>query len=113
MAETPSAAADEISMTNGKAHAVQADMRTLVRDAQALFQSATALSGDKADEMRGRAMDMLDQALGRAQQVRSRAAVRGRELANSADGYVRENPWRTAVAAAGVGVVLGMLIARQ
>lgn len=41
------------------------------------------------------------------------AIVRGKELAHTADVYVKDNPWRTVVAAAGVGLLVGMLISRR
>jgi hypothetical protein len=44
---------------------VNNDVKTLVKDAQALFTAATALTGEKADELRGRGMKALDTALAR------------------------------------------------
>ena len=44
---------------------VNNDVKTLVKDAQALFTAATALTGEKAEELRGRGMRALDSALGR------------------------------------------------
>jgi len=36
-----------------------------------------------------------------------------REAGRSADGYVREHPWESIAVGAGVGLLLGMLIARR
>ena len=38
---------------------VNNDVKTLVKDAQALFTAATALTGEKAEELRGRGMRAL------------------------------------------------------
>jgi ElaB/YqjD/DUF883 family membrane-anchored ribosome-binding protein len=92
---------------------VQADVKTLVRDAQALLTAAAALTGEKAEEMRGRGMQLLDQALGKASQVQGQAIVKGKELAHTADVYVKDNPWRTIAAAAGVGLLLGVILGRK
>jgi ElaB/YqjD/DUF883 family membrane-anchored ribosome-binding protein len=89
------------------------DVKALVRDAQSLLTAAASLTGEKADELRGRGMEMLDRALGKAGKYQDQAIVKGKELAHTADVYVKDNPWRTVVAAAGVGVLVGMLISRQ
>jgi ElaB/YqjD/DUF883 family membrane-anchored ribosome-binding protein len=38
---------------------------------------------------------------------------RAREVAQAADEYVRENPWQSVGIAAGIGLVVGMLLARR
>lgn len=92
---------------------VNNDMKTLVKDAQSLFQAAAALSGEKADEVRNRGMRMLDSALAKAQEAQASAVVAGKEMAASADGYVKENPWRAIAAAAGTGLLLGVILGRK
>jgi ElaB/YqjD/DUF883 family membrane-anchored ribosome-binding protein len=89
------------------------DTKALVRDAQALLTAAAALTGEKAEELRGRGMELLDRALGKAGHYQDQARAKGKELAHTADVYVKENPWRTVVAAAGVGLLVGMLVSRQ
>lgn len=106
----PSSAAASL---NGNLGNVQTDVKTLVRDAQSLLTAAAALTGEKAEEMRARGMQLLDQALGKASQVQGQALVKGRELAHTADVYVKDNPWRTIAAAAGVGLLLGVILGRK
>lgn len=98
---------------NGNMNAVQTDVKTLVKDAQTLLTAAAALTGEKAEEMRGRGMQMLDVALGKASQVQGQAMVKGKELAHTADVYVKDNPWRTIAAAAGVGLLVGVILGRK
>lgn len=98
---------------NGNMNAVQSDVKTLVRDAQTLLTAAAALTGEKAEEMRGRGMQMLDVALGKASQVQGQALVKGKELAHTADVYVKDNPWRTIAAAASVGLLVGVILGRK
>jgi ElaB/YqjD/DUF883 family membrane-anchored ribosome-binding protein len=78
-----------------------ADVKALVRDAQSVLTAAAALTGNKADELRERGMQMLDVALGKAGKVQDQAVVKGKELAHTADVYVKDNPWRTVAVAAG------------
>lgn len=92
---------------------VRGDLKALVQDAQSLFTEATAAGGIKAEELRSRGMDMLDAALDQVQQLQSATLEKGKELADSTDDYVRENPWQAVGLAAAVGVLIGMLIARK
>ena len=91
----------------------QTDVKALVRDAQSMLTAAASLTGVKADELRERGMEMLDRALGRAGHDQGQAMEKGRELAHDADIYVKDNPWRTMAVAAGVGVLLGVLLSRK
>lgn len=101
------------SSLNGAMRDASADMKALVRDAQAMLTAAAAMSGDKAEELRARGMEMLDRALGKANHYQGQAIARGKELAHTADVYVKDNPWRTVLAAASAGLLVGMLLARK
>ena len=101
------------SSVNGSARDAGNDMKALVRDAQSLLSAAAALTGNKADELRERGMELLDQALGKASKYQDQAVVRGKELARTADVYVKDNPWRTVAVAAGVGLLLGVILGRK
>ena len=98
---------------NSNMNSVTTDVKTLVKDAQTLLTAAAALTGEKAEEMRGRGMQMLDVALGKANQVQGQAVVKGKELAHTADVYVKDNPWRTIAAAASVGLLVGVILGRK
>ena len=98
---------------NGTINSNQTDVKTLVRDAQTLLTAAAALTGEKAEELRGRGMQMLDVAMGKASQAQDQAMVKGKELAQTADVYVKDNPWRTIAAAASVGLLVGVILGRK
>jgi ElaB/YqjD/DUF883 family membrane-anchored ribosome-binding protein len=111
---------DTISRGNGSASKLNAkiddagtDMSTLVKDAQSLLTAAASLTGTKADELRERGMRMLDAALGQGRKYQDQAVVKGKELAHTADVYVKDNPWRTVAVAAGAGLLLGVLLGRK
>ena len=89
------------------------DMKTLVKDAQELFREATSVTGEKADELRSRGLQMLDSALVKAQEVQTAALETGKELADKTDDYVHENPWRAVAIAGGIGLLVGLLISRK
>ena len=92
---------------------VNNDVKTLVKDAQALFTAATALTGEKAEELRGRGMKVLDSALAKAQEAQTSAVEATKQMASSTDAYVKENPWRSIAVAAGVGLLLGVVLGRK
>jgi len=98
---------------NGKLDDANTDVKALVKDAQSLLTAAAALTGTKADELRERGMQLLDTALGRAGKYQDQAVVKSKELAHTADVYVKDNPWRTVAVAAGVGLLLGVALGRK
>ena len=98
---------------SGSTYATQSDMKALVRDAQSMLTAAASLTGEKAEELRARGMELLDRALGGASLLPTQAVEKGKELAHTADVYVKDNPWRTMAIAAGVGVLLGILLSRK
>ena len=101
------------STLNGNVNTVTTDVKTLVKDAQTLLSAAAALTGEKAEDMRARGMALLDVALGKASHAQGQAIVKGKELAHTADVYVKDNPWRTIAAAAGVGLLVGVILGRK
>jgi ElaB/YqjD/DUF883 family membrane-anchored ribosome-binding protein len=98
---------------NGAANNASSDMKSLVKDAQSLLSAAASLTGNKADELRERGMELLDQALGKAGKYQDQALVKSKELARATDVYVKDNPWRTVAVAAGVGLLLGVILGRK
>lgn len=92
---------------------VRNDLWSLIKDAQDLFREATSLSGEKADSLRHRGLNVLDTALNRAQDAQSVALEAGKDMAFTADDYVHQNPWTAVAVSAGVGVLIGMLIVRR
>jgi ElaB/YqjD/DUF883 family membrane-anchored ribosome-binding protein len=52
------------------------------------------------------------QAKARISEVEHDALARARELAGSADTYVRDNPWQAIGIAAAIGLMLGVLVRR-
>jgi len=92
---------------------VRNDMKTLMRDAQELFREAGSATGVKADELRAKGMQMLDAASAKAHELQAVAVQTGKEVAHETDTFVKENPWKAVAISAGVGVLIGMLIARR
>jgi ElaB/YqjD/DUF883 family membrane-anchored ribosome-binding protein len=84
-----------------------------MQDAEALLKATSTLTGEKIQEVRARAEESLRQAKTRLTEVEEEAMRRAREIAEAADEYVHENPWQSVAVAAGVGLVLGLLLGRR
>jgi ElaB/YqjD/DUF883 family membrane-anchored ribosome-binding protein len=71
-----------------------AQLRAVAQEAEELLQATADQTGEKVEELRERAKDAL-------------AAARG------IDEQVRKNPWAAVAIAAGVGLVIGLLLSRK
>jgi len=90
-----------------------ADLKTVMSDAEALLRATSAQTGEKIQEVRARAEESLRQAKARLSSIEDEALQRARQAAQYTDEYVRENPWQSVGIAAGVGLLLGLLLARR
>jgi ElaB/YqjD/DUF883 family membrane-anchored ribosome-binding protein len=89
------------------------DLTAVIRDAESLLRATAAQTGDRVAEIRTRAEETVRQAKERLAGVEQQALERARELAGDAEQYVRSNPWQAVGIAAGVGLVLGLLLTRR
>lgn len=89
------------------------DLRVVVRDAEALLRATSGEAGEKMSEARARAEASLKQARERLKVAEEDAARRSREMVSEAESYVKDNPWQAVGIAAGVGLILGLLLGRR
>ena len=89
------------------------DLRTVVRDTEELLKATAAQTGEKAEEARRKVTAALESARGRLQEAQASALEMGDEALKSTEKYVRENPWQAVGIAAGVGLVIGVLLSRR
>jgi ElaB/YqjD/DUF883 family membrane-anchored ribosome-binding protein len=89
------------------------DLQVVVRDAEALLKVTAEQTGEKIQEARARAEATLRRAKGRLRDVQSEGLKRAGALAGEADEYLRANPWQVIGAAAGIALLLGLLISRR
>src|SRR5512144_1628544 len=89
------------------------EFKTLISEGEELMRQTSNLSGDALSLARERFRARLADARSRMYDLSDVARVRGREAARLADDYVRESPWISIGAAAGVGFLVGVLLARR
>lgn len=75
---------------------------------------AGRMAGEQASNMTDKAKEMAgqyaDQAKQYAQQGYEYAADKSKQLKESTEGYIEENPWYAIGIALGVGVLLGLML---
>ncbi len=90
-----------------------ADFQVVVDDAEALLKATAGQGGEKLTEIRTKAEESLKLAKARMMEAQEALVARTKAVAKATDTYVHENPWKAICAAAGVGVVTGLLIGRR
>ena len=78
-------------MVEYNADKASSEIKSLVSDAQDLFNAATTASADKAAALRSEGMRVLENALSSARDLQDTAMKTGKELASTADDYVHDN----------------------
>lgn len=88
------------------------DLQLVVTDAEELLRATAGQAGDKVAAARERIQGSLAAAKERLADAQDAMLEKTRQAAHATDEYVHENPWRAVGIAAGVGLVVGMLISR-
>lgn len=88
---------------------VKEDLRTLVRDAEELIKATAGDMSEKAKTARSR----LGEALERAKATCHRLEEKTAAAAKATDKVIREHPYESIGIAFGVGLLIGVLVARK
>jgi len=89
------------------------DFKVVVSDAEELLKLTANQAGDKLNVVRGRVEESLTTAKAQLSEVEGMMLERTREAVEATDEYIKANPWRSVGIAAGVGMIVGMVIARR
>jgi ElaB/YqjD/DUF883 family membrane-anchored ribosome-binding protein len=87
------------------------DFGAVARDTEALLKATADIAGDRIQEIRTRTQSTLRQA--RESFEITGWSGRARQVADDADQYVSDHKWSFIGAAAGTGLLLGILMRRQ
>jgi len=88
------------------------DLRVVVADAEELLRATAGQAGEKVSVARERIQENLAAAKQRLAVAQDAVVAKTKEAAKMTDEYVHENPWKAVGIGAGVGLIIGMLIAR-
>ena len=86
-----------------------ADPNMVASHAEDFAKEAAGQAGDAMEEVRGR----LSSAMESAKAAYERLEDQTRQAARATDRCVRDHPWETAGVALGLGVLIGVLVARR
>lgn len=92
-------------------HDLRKDLGAIARDAEALLKATADVASERVQEIRSRTESTLKHA--RESLDARELAQKARDAATTADEYVREHRWGAIGAAAGIGLVLGLLARRH
>src|SRR5215212_894183 len=86
------------------------DMRVVISDAEELLRATASQAGEKIGVARERIQGSLQQAKVKLAETEAIVRERAQQAARDSEEYVRENPWRAIGIAAGIGLVLGLIL---
>ena len=89
------------------------DLKIVIADAEDLLRATASTAGERVAAAREKVQGSLDRAKVKLAEVEDLIIDRSKQAAKATDEYVRDNPWRAVGIAAGIGVIIGMLISRR
>jgi ElaB/YqjD/DUF883 family membrane-anchored ribosome-binding protein len=89
------------------------DLQTVVTDAEELLKATAAQTGERIEKARVHVEESLRTARARIAETTAMVGQNARTAAYSVDDQAHKHPWATAGIAAGVGLLLGLLIGRR
>ncbi len=92
---------------------MESDVQRVISGAEDMLEEAASSSGEKAAELRGRALEQLSALRKRMYAAQETVVEKSKLAARATDDYVHDHPWRSMAAAASVGVLIGLLLNRR
>ena len=89
------------------------DFKVVIADAEALIRATANQGGEAVVNLRAKAEESLAAAKVKLADAQEALIEKGKIAAKATDDYVHEKPWHAVGIAAGVGLVIGLLIGRR
>ena len=89
------------------------DLKVLARDTEDLLKATAGDLGEKTKELRTRLSAALARAKATCGELQDQAVASAKAAARKTDESIREHPYHWLGAAFGVGVLVGVLVARR
>jgi len=89
------------------------DFKALITDAEALIQATASHDDGVMSSIRSKALETLTSAKESFDQAQGTFTDKAKVLAGDADDFVHRNPWEAVGVAAGLGLLLGLLMRRR
>jgi len=92
---------------------LMADVNTVLADAEGLLRQAAQASGEQAADLRRKAQAAISSAKRRLVDAEERVVDQAKTAARATDGWVHDHPWTAVGIAAGIGMLIGLVINRR
>lgn len=89
------------------------DMRIVIADAEELLRATASQAGEKVSAAREKIQESLRVAKVKLAEVEDLVIDRTKQAARATDEFVHDHPWKAVGIAAGVGLIIGLLIGRR
>jgi len=89
------------------------DVKIVISDAEELLRATASQAGEKVTAAREKVQESLHQAKVKLAEAEDVLIDKGKQAAKVTDEYVHDNPWRAVGIAAGIGLLIGLLIGRR
>lgn len=89
------------------------DLKSVIQDAEAWLRQGGQLTGDEFQAAKAKFEQTLSGAKADLARLEEAVVEKTKEAARATDEYVHENPWKSVCIGAGVGLLVGLLIARR
>lgn len=100
-------------MTTAHKDKLMSDLRVVIADAEELLRMTADQAGESAADVRSRVQAKMNQAKADLIHLQQAAVAKAKAAGHATDEFVHENPWKSIGIAAGVGLVVGLLIGRR
>ncbi|HTE15883.1 MAG TPA: YqjD family protein [Burkholderiales bacterium] len=92
---------------------IKSDLKTVFSDMDEYLRATASQTGEKIGIIRERLQEHMHKAKDRLADTKEIVVDKTKEAAKATDEYVHDNPWHAVGIAAGVGLIVGMLIGRR
>jgi ElaB/YqjD/DUF883 family membrane-anchored ribosome-binding protein len=92
---------------------LMSDLRVVIADAEELLRMTADQAGEAAIDIRSRIQARMTQAKADLLLLQEAAVAKAKAAGYATDEFVHENPWKSIGIAAGVGMLLGLLVGRR
>jgi ElaB/YqjD/DUF883 family membrane-anchored ribosome-binding protein len=89
------------------------DLRVAIADAEELLRMTADQPGEGAADLRSRIEARMNQAKADLVHLQEAAVAKAKAAGHATDEFVHENPWKSIGIAAGIGLVMGLLVSRR
>ena len=89
------------------------DVKIVISDAEELLRATASQAGEKVSAAREKVQESLHRAKVKLAEAEDVLIDKGKQAAKVTDEYVHDHPWRSVGIAAGIGLLVGLLIGRR